>query len=1038
MRPLKLTMSAFGPFAGETRVDLAAFGNSGLFLISGDTGAGKTTVFDAITFALYGVSSGGIREPKMLRSDFAAPEQKTFVELEFTYRDRNYTIRRSPEYLRPKAKGQGVTLQTAEAQLTLPDGKTLTAIRQVNEKIEEIMGINLSQFTQIAMIAQGDFIKLIQAKTEDRSAIFRRIFDTRIYLEFQDKLKEKAALLKDEYEDLHKSIIQYARGISFEAEHPLALQLRDLIESETLFDLGELLALLDQLIGEDREEEAAVQKGKDDLDRVIARVDGEIATIEEINKQLAALTEAESRQVELEALMPQEEEKRESLVAAEKAAEILHLENSKKEKAKQLELLSTDIFRLQENLTQATPLLLHLEEVAKKATSDEPRRKELSAKIINLEKKLSEYQKLAALNEARDAKEKELEHGRGGYQKLEQEQTQLLQEKTDLDVALAQLGNVEAGGARIKSELEQAQFAVLREEKLAKDLAARGETVKALQDAQNKAVKTTALLTEMSAAYGQTLAAFLNNQAGILADRLEEGAPCPVCGSPNHPKPAIKPAEDYSKEMVDAAKNTLDTAGRESERLSAEAASLNAKLALQEQNLIENSGESDLPTLVKTLPERIKTARTLESSLQKQWEYLIRQAEISREKTAALSEVENRIADIAERLKNGAKYLEEQALTLNSLTSQCQTLAETLSYPGKTEAETALAGLREALARAEALFNTANLNYENKKRETEALTVRIAENESMLSQTKIQFEEAKTGYLSGLENGGFPDGPAYRAALIPPDQMKILREALSRYDTERATVAALIANQRKALVGKSASDSTALQIRRVELIIQREAAETSAKRIYNRIVTNQSSREKLHSVNRKFTGTGADYARMRDLAQTANGQLKGKRRLSFERYIQAAYFHQIISEANIRLGVITDGQFQLMRRDEGEGSAQMGLDMDILDHWTGKRRDVRTLSGGESFKAALAMALGLSDVIQQYAGGVRLDAMFIDEGFGALDSESLEKAIGILNQLSGNNRLVGIISHVGELGGRIDKKLIVKKDIQGSRVIQEY
>lgn len=1029
MRPLHITMSAFGPFAEPTNIDLAAFGN-GLFLIAGPTGAGKTTVFDAITFALYGASSGRLREPKMLRSDFARPETETFVELAFSYRGQSYMIRRSPSYARPKMRGNGETLQPAKAELRLPDGQVLVMPARVDEKIIEIMGITLNQFTQIAMIAQGDFLQLLQARTEERSAIFRQIFDTSIYVAFQEKLKERARLLEAAWRESRAALEQYAASVSLAPDDTPPLPAPELPE--------DLLGLLERLIETDEQRQLASQQGLSALEADLSSLTGRLATTEETNRQINELQLAEQRLAQLQTQRQAIEAKTAELAAAERAAVLLPLAQRVAEQAEQRDRLAADIAVLQAGLEQDQPRLMALTAAAKQAEEQEPQRRELRDQISIGTERLAQYAKLSEARQNLADKERELAKAQELYQELLRQQEALKQQKQELKEAPAQLGAAEKELIRVQSELRQAGEEIHRAEKLAVDLQAWLKAGQAYRQAQRQTEAATAELQARSSRHAALLAAFFNGQAGLLARQLQPGAPCPVCGALDHPAPAQPPAAVPAKEAVDAAKTALDAAQRQSEGSSATAATCRLEWELRRSNLLADSGYDDADTLQAELPARLQAAQEKEASLLRRQEELRRQIEASEQGCRDLANAEEQLVGLETRLAKGEAVVRQLGQEKDLLRGKSEALAAALPHADQAAAAAELDRLRRELSGAEAALQAAADNLAAIKETIAAQQVRLAEKTAAQSQAAGRAQQAAEEFAAGIAAAGFGGEPAYIAAIRQPERIAALRQELQDYRTEIATTEDTIKRQREALGGKKAADITELLAEQRQLSERKAAMEEADKQIYSRLQANRGLKKQVQTKNADAARLSAEYARLRDLAQTANGQLPGKRRLSFERYIQATYFQEIINEANRRLLAISDGQYELLRREDGEGNAQMGLDIDIFDHWTGKRRDVRTFSGGESFMASLSMALGLADVIQRYAGGVQLDAMFIDEGFGTLDPETREKAMSILSQLAQGQRQVGIISHVGELAERIDKKLLVRKGRNGSSISQEY
>ena len=469
MRPLTITMSAFGPFAKETVIDLSALGDSGLFLITGDTGAGKTTIFDAITYALYGASSGGIREPKMLRSDFANADTETFVEMTFIYRGAHYTIRRSPEYLRPRKRGKGETKKPAEATLILPSGKVLTTVATVNQKIEEILGVSLAQFTQIAMIAQGEFRKLLSAETKDRSEIFRRIFNTEIYKNLQDSLKQKASELESDYQQLQASLLQITQDIVWPqgTDDYSAAQLAD----GTLGDLQQLFAHLENIIRDDEEQQQLLSQQKNELTQQLSALEGIISTQEELARQFQQLQQAQNRH---QALLQQEavfKQQQEQLAAAERAALIEKSESRYQQLQHNYDELTAAISALKSTLADSSMQLTQANGELKQTAPDEERLRQLRSQSSLLGHQLPAYDQLAEQQQKLLQLKHKLQICHEAYQKLQQQQLMLQKQYDELNAQLTASNNLGEELLQAQNRLEKAQQQVAEWQKILDQLA---------------------------------------------------------------------------------------------------------------------------------------------------------------------------------------------------------------------------------------------------------------------------------------------------------------------------------------------------------------------------------------------------------------------------------------------------------------------------------------------------------------------------------------------------------------------------------------
>ena len=913
MRPVRLTVSAFGPYAGRTVLDLDRLGENGLYLITGDTGAGKTTIFDAITYALYGEASGGNREPSMFRSKYAEADTPTEVELVFTYAGKTYTVKRSPEYERPKTRGEGTTTQKAEALLQYPDGRVVTKPREVDRAVCEIMGIDRSQFLQIAMIAQGDFLKLLLAPTEDRKKIFRQIFKTQLYQDLQERLKRESGALNEQCEGARSSIRQYIDGIACEDSDVLSLEVAKAREGQ--LPTEEVMALIERLLGQDAERSMALESAVEAADKQLAVINGNLGKLEAQEKAQTALEQTKIA-------LHRETERNQRLTKAFAAEEA---------KVPGREKLADEKARLEADLPRYDALL-KLEAQIKQKEVD----------LNDREQRLAEAVERYALDEAAcntlKAEFETLAGAGEGREKLANQKEKAEKKLSELRELSGALGAVR----KLSGKLDQLQ----------------------------SAYRTAAETSERAAAdYEAKNRAFLDEQAGIIAETLEQGKPCPVCGALEHPCPAHKSDTAPTEAQLKAAKAAAEAARRTAEERSGECrearAELDAKKAAAEKLAGALWQDRSMEEAAAGLPEAEQTVlgelRDLEQALAAEAQKVSRRAEL-----AAL------IPGAEDSLK--------------------------LSREAIIKTNTDLEADRAALAAQKA------------QREQEQKTLRFRNRTEAVSETKT------------LENAIREKKAAYDAA----------QKELIDSNEKLAGYTASVEELTKRLSSDCKLDKAEELKKKTEITEQRRQSETAARELHSRMETNSRALSHIRDRVGDLAGLEKRYAWVKALSNTANGNLSGKEKVMLETYIQTTYFDRIIARANTRLMVMSGGQYELKRRREAENNrSQSGLDLDVLDHYNGTLRSVKTLSGGESFKASLCLALGLSDEIQASAGGVRLDTMFVDEGFGSLDEESLDQAMKALLSLADGNRLVGIISHVADLKNRIDRQIVVTKEKSG-------
>ena len=904
MRPLTLTIAGFGPYAGVQTLDFTRLGSAGLYLITGDTGAGKTTIFDAITFALYGAASGDTREPSMLRSKYAKAEDPTYVELAFTHGGKEYLLRRNPEYERLKSRGTGTTKQAAEATLTMPDGSVITRLKDVDNAVRDILGLSREQFSQVSMIAQGDFRRLLQADTRERQKIFRDIFGTGIYVALQNRLKEDTAALRQQREQADFSIRQYLSGILWDEASPHA--------EKAAHAAGLPAGDIDPLLGALLEEDTAA----------FSALEAELSALRDASGDLTArLTRAR---------------------AAEQAAR--------------------DAARLAEEQAALRQDLAQKEAALAACTATEDRQEALAAAITRIDVLLPSFDELWE-------KERDLADTRAAAAAADRNIAALTDRVADLTRQLENekqaLASLEGTGERITGltlRIRQHRDRIGQLQALSAEAQRLETQKKSLRAAQTLYQKLEAEASAAAHRYDILNRAFLQNQAGILAASLTDGAPCPVCGSLHHPAPAALHPGAPAQQEVKAAEQALQLSRQKQEAQSAECARLLGQTGALEESLAELSARLlEGRPLAEALEAEAREVTSLEDSL------------------ALAQGAEQRRNLLQQQLprQEAALHTAREALSAEErrLSQLCATL-EAL--------ESRVADLRAALPHADR-------------------TAALAEKQ----QLRRQLEDLRT---------------AREAAAA----------ALSHCKERLAAATAAEEQLRRSLPDTPAEDIPALEAQQQSLAAALAALAGKQRVVHTRISTNARLKENIAGAAGQLAALDQRYSWLKALSDTANGTLSGKEKIMLETYIQAAFFDRILQRANIRLQKMSGGQYDLQRRRAGAGlRTQSGLELDIVDHINASVRSVSTLSGGEAFLASLSLALGLSDEVQATAG-LRLDTLFVDEGFGSLDEASLGRAYSALAGLTDGNRLVGIISHVSELKERIDRQIVVKKSPSGA------
>lgn len=908
MRPLKITMSAFGPYAGEVTLDMQKLGKSGIYLITGDTGAGKTTVFDAISYALYGEASGNYRENTTLRSKYASADTPTFVELEFEYNNEIYKINRNPEYPRPNKRGEGFTKQSANAELVMPDGSVITKIKEVSAKVEEIIGINKNQFSQIAMIAQGDFRKLLNCETNERSKIFRKIFKTEPYHNIEIKLSSLFNELRRNREKEKSGIEQYINQLKCNENDTLSLELERAKSGDVLIE--DVIKLAGEIINKDTLEYTKTQKNIESINEEIEKINSNIklyenqeATKKAYAKASAKLEELKTKRNECEKAYKSAEAQRERL---DDLTRKINLINSKMPKYDELKSLENSINERTQSFEKSNNLL-----------------KLKQQEITSLEKEIDEKSK--ALEEVKGA---DLLAQKLTVQKEEiKKKAEALKElKTEIDRCKTEQKNLKNAQSFAKSALDE--YGALENE------------------------------------YNQIYIAFFNEQAGIIADELKDGEPCPVCGSTSHPNLARKSENAPSQADVESAQNLVKKAQEKADKARDTASALKSRF-----DEIAANVKSAAKKLFGTDDNVFDDYNSNINALKKEYDDTLALLKTANEKLNLYQKLDKEIPKIQEKQKS----LSDEISTLNT-----QKASDEAFISENTKRVTSI--------KSELDFESADIAKDKLKEYT-----------TLSNDIKNAIEKSKNAF----------------------DDIK------SKYDTQKGTKASL----ENALKEFKEIDLASLNEKSLKLNEHKKDVDETAKSLYSRIESNKLLVDDISEKRDILKEYDDKYVWLKSLSETANGDISGKEKITLETFVQMTYFDSIIRKANIRLLTMSDGQYELVRRSDAETlKKNEGLALDVIDHFNGSSRSVSTLSGGESFMASLCLALGLSDEIQSSNGGIKLDTMFVDEGFGSLDGEALDRALSALTSLSQGNRLVGIISHVDALRDRIDNKIVITKD----------
>ena len=1230
MKPKRLTISAFGPYAGKTELDFTSL--TGLYLITGDTGAGKTTIFDAITFALYGEASGEVREAGMFRSQYARDGVRTYVEFIFTYGGKDYTVRRNPEYLRPKDRGNGYTTEKANAELIYPDERQpVNKSRDVTRAITELLGLDYHQFTQIAMIAQGDFQKLLLAGTTERSEIFRKIFHTELYQMLQNHLREEVKARWKNYDEMRRSIAQHLDGIRCGENTVIQKELADLKKNKYDGTVIPALELLEELLTKEQAELEEQEKTLLQLNQDIENCSQQLGRTEQ---NRISLEKKKHKETEREALLPKFKEAEAQMHTAQEQAVVCPaIEQAVREKEAQLELLEklsqlhlsyeklqlqlTALMEQKRQKTEETADLkkqlvgqqqkkealdsseLLLERIRRQKKECRERRKTLADFEQKEKEDTNELQKLVencAIHEQRRKNARERSEAlrmeaeslveQESVLALEQEQYRRLKQQYDelnREVALyrnngileqetqqklGQLLDEQEQAKKAKERLDMMEKNQLSENQKALQLEVKKERLvqlekslleqsrqkeelRRLQAAYQRAAKNRDFLQE-DYLYQERL--FLDAQAGLLAKELKQNEPCPVCGSRCHPHPAQIPAHIPEKAELEEKKQLLQDAQLEAVRLSTKSG--------QKKEIIERT-DSEVRQLQELLTEKAEDSAAVGATLERIREEQLREKKIREQEEQEMQLLMHRVREAEGKIELLEKIQQEyNELLLQQAGSRIQIrkLLEQIEKTGQKEnppeidqevqmlMDMAEGAQKKALLELEALevkiaqakkkqrrrqsyleearqtdlreaeenkhlqqmLRRREVLLENRKNRTEkwqALLEQLS-NELAITDTNNVFpKESQTEknerVLQKLDNlmnelchlemkasGELEEWNRCRQKILQLEELleqtegemherelsaervrvqcaalkeqaeelqkklcgttkqdvehekQLLTEKKNSLETavkQTAETWQQLKNQILVLdsaisalersIGRELPDEAALLEQKKNLAKQKAFVENQRTGQYSIWQNNRHIQEAVCQNREKMEEAEREYVWVKALADTAGGTLSGKQKIELETYVQMAYFDRVLRRANLRLMKMSRGQYELKRRmDKDSRKEKAGLDLNVVDHYNGTERSVKTLSGGETFQASLSLALGLSDEIQSYAGGIRLDAMFIDEGFGSLDEDALNQAISALEGLAEGSRMVGIISHVQELRERINKKVLVAKD----------
>jgi len=1005
MKPVKLTIEAFSSFVEKQKIDFSALGNNGLFLITGETGSGKTSIFDAISFALFGKASGSNREDyTMLRSDYAESKEKTSVKFEFISSKASYVVKRTIK----KNGGQ-------EVELEMPDGKKESGDRNVTDKITEIIGLNRDQFAQIVMIAQNDFLRFLQSKMEERVNILRHIFETDVFNIFQEKLKARVKKEKDD----HELILQYFKRFNV-----------DIYKREEKFSEWE------EQIKTDKISLSIVDKNIIQNDNFKKEIAGALATAEKLNREFVELGKLRIFLKEHELMIDEIEESKKRAELGETA--LRKVKPFAEEAARTVERLSSAQAGLDDARKKESASFLEMEQaekILKELPLLEEAKNNFSALLKKWEVSVEQLKQLSLIKKDHDL--------------ITEKQSELLKANNELirvNKTLEELPEIEESKEKLDQlmqETESNQEALFKLSQMQKDMAVINDKMNLLTKMQSDFNILNSEFISADKKHKTMEVLFLSNQAGILVKNLINGKPCPVCGSTDHPNPAKISDDNVTTEELKKAENIKETAhdkltekSKECEKLKTEITVLSDRFIKDLLNYISgvtietanvqlleviNKVKTKIDELTKTKNEAekiyIKSKKIFEEAVKKR-------DELNPKVTALKSEIDTLIKILNEKLE---EYIKESDWETSK-----DKLSELIDLSQReTEALTAQKNNDEkSLNSLIAKYNEANdkmIKARSSHSSAQSIVSERDKNEKEAGKTSI---EAREKFKEALKINNFLNESEYIIALITEEELSYLRKKITDYEKNSEYYAKDIKRLEKETEGKEKPDLDKLN--KDAETVNEESVKLAGKReeIKIRMDTTENNLKELRKAAKDFEAIEKSYAAVKQLSETANGKF------NFETYVLVEYFKRVLNAANQRLFVMSQNRYKLLRKEENDDKrSKTGLEIETFDAYTGKTRSTSSLSGGESFMVSLSLALGLSDIVQQSAGGIHLEAMFIDEGFGSLDTETLDVAIKTLSEMAGPNRIIGIISHVNELRERIDKQIKIEKTSRGSKVI---
>lgn len=1038
MKLQKLVISGFGPYASRQELDFEKnLQDKNMFVITGNTGAGKTTIFDAINFALYGEPSGSDREAKSLRSDFADAKTPTEVELWFSLREKEYYVKRTPSYIKPKLRGDGFVENKPSAEIKLSKDKTVTGVTQVTKEVENILGITTEQFKQLVMIPQGEFKRLLNAKSEEKEDIFRKIFGTEIFQSIQNQIKEQANKLSRGIEQVERDRLN--KITSFICSEKDEVLFRLIKAGELNIEL--IMSKFYEFIEGDRQEENKLCDRIEEKSIFIDKISNEKTIGEANNRKFDTLEKNKEELDKLNRQVKQFEDKRIKVARGKKALTAKNYEDKYNEKNNDFKKLYKELEEIDEKIEIYKNSYKKAEQKFKVEQGKEDEKSQLIKDIDEnnrLKDKVSSYETNKSIIENLEKKVKEIKDRIKGIGLITCENDKKIQqinnELEDIKKAKYEKGTLEIeqiNASNKKDKLKKLGIDIDIWTKESKKHKKVMESFKEI-DQKFKVMKEKCELLEDT---------FRKNQAGILANDLLEGELCPVCGSTHHPKLAKLENSEITVETVKISKESLEEARTERDKKLNELTDINSSLKSIKDNSIEpqvkellnKNDDYDIIDISDEVSQQAINNNNILFELKSKIQSLSNMINKENEKIQAREYMQknNEKSRKELELKNEEHVVEEGNLraaknTLEIIKNEFKGEIRTLN-----ELETIGIALIEKKQYLKNAYEESEKAVNKIKGSLDQELGRHKTTNEMRQKAEEELKKAITEFKDSVVKLGFEGYEDYKASSLNEEKIESIDKEINNFNINLAGVKKIYEASLKEIEGLSRID---LEILKDRLINEGNILKTlnnERMRLFSRISNNSLIYEACEKYNKQIQNDEKKYEIVGKLSNIINGD--NSKKISFERYVLAAYFEDIIAASNIRFNKMTLGRFELLRKqDIGDKRKGQGLDLEVFDNYTGKARDVKTLSGGEGFKASLSMALGLADIVQAHAGGIQLDTMFIDEGFGTLDPESLDNAIECLMELQNDGRLVGIISHVPELKERISARLEISSTNKGS------